>query len=133
MPLGIQMNSSKRILFPLLLGLGLLGACSEQKEQFKQEFDNAYRTEFIESFTRQCIDSIPPAARLSAEQKQSVCSCAANHAVEVVSATEVAQAATGKMSPELQAKLRESFTPCKNELEASRSAPTAPASQPQTK
>ncbi len=114
----------------LLLGLSLLGGCGEQKEQIRQEFDNKFRTEFVEAFSRQCIESIPQQARLTVEQKRTVCECAARNAVEVVSAAEIVQAVAGNIPPELHNKLSTAATPCLTELDASLELPASAASQP---
>ncbi|MDO5639694.1 MAG: hypothetical protein Q4G28_07460 [Neisseria sp.] len=126
------MTDNKRTLSALLLSLALLGGCGEQKEQIKQEIDNKFRAEFVGAFTRQCVDSIPAGARLDAEQKLMVCDCAAQHAVEAVSAAEIAQAVAGNIPPELHNKLSTAVTPCLTQFDASlrQPEPASSASQP---
>lgn len=124
------MKPSPYALTALLLTLGLLGGCGEQKEQIRQEFDNKFRTEFVEAFSRQCIESIPQQARLTVEQKQTVCECAARNAVEVVSAAEIVQAVAGDIPPELHNKLSTAATPCLAALDADLDLPASAASQP---
>lgn len=124
------MKSSLCTLTTLLLSLSLLSGCGEQKEQIRQEFDNKFRIEFVEAFSRQCVDSIPQQTRLDAEQKQMVCECAARNAIEAVSATEIAQAIAGNIPPELHNKLSTALTPCLAKLHTNLELPASAASQP---
>ncbi|UOO81141.1 hypothetical protein LVJ83_09145 [Uruburuella testudinis] len=101
-----------------LAGLALLAGCGEQKQQFQQAFDEKYRSEFITSFTKQCISSIPAHVRMPETQKQQLCQCSAEKAVEVVSATEIAQAITGNIDEALQEKVTTAARPCLEALAA---------------
>ena len=69
-----------RPILTLLPALLLLAACGEQKAAVEEKFNS----EFISSFSKACVESIPENTRISSEQKQQVCQCAAEKALEVL-------------------------------------------------
>lgn len=117
--------------FAFLISLALLTACGEEPQQkIKQGFDNKFRAEFISAFAKRCVDSVPPASKLTTEQKQQICTCAADKAVDVVSAAELAQVVTGKIDAKLQSKLTTAVAPCINEAHTAQAASAAAAGNP---
>ena len=97
-----------RPMFTLLPALFLLAACGEQKAAVEEKFNS----EFIHSFSKACVKSIPDSTRISPEQKRQVCQCAADKALEALSATDIARAIAGNIDEATQSKANAAAQPC---------------------
>ena len=89
-----------RPILTLLPALLLLAACGEQKAAVEEKFNS----EFISSFRKACVESIPENTRISSEQKQQVCQCAAEKALEVLTPADIARAISGNIDEATQSK-----------------------------
>ena len=97
-----------RPILTLLPALLLLAACGEQKAAVEEKFNS----EFISSFSKACVESIPENTRISSEQKQQVCQCAAEKALEVLTPADIARAISGNIDEATQSKANTAAQPC---------------------
>ncbi|MDO5070770.1 MAG: hypothetical protein Q4D78_11375 [Neisseria zoodegmatis] len=112
----------KRFNLPALLLLSaLLSACGGQQQPIEQpsknQTDSAFRTEFMASFTKQCINSIPKEAAVSEQTAQEFCACAASKAVETVTPEDMTRMMAGDQGKkEIEKRVERAVEPCKTLL-----------------
>ncbi|MDO1509034.1 MULTISPECIES: hypothetical protein [unclassified Neisseria] len=115
------MHKKHRNLSALLLIAALLSACGGQQQQTeppsKNRTDSAFRTEFMASFTKQCISSIPKEAAVSEQTAQEFCACGASKAVETVTPADMTRMmAGGRDQKEIEQRVERAVEPCKTLL-----------------
>lgn len=116
------MNISRYSAAVFLAG-ALLAACGERREQAVKAASDSFRNEFIEAFTRSCLESIPADAGLATEQAQKICSCSAEKAVVTLSAADMPKLIQG--DAEITARAMEAAKSCKDEVFGKKAASAA--------
>ena len=110
----------------LLPALLLLAACDGQKAAVEEKFNS----EFISSFRKACVESIPASTRISPEQKQQVCQCAADKALEALTPADIARAVSGNIDEATQNKANAAAKPCIKALIQQHQPASAPSTDP---
>ena len=97
----------------------LLCACSESvKNEFKEEFTQSFRTEFVRSATEACVEKASGKSPFDSATTEKICRCIGEKTVDQINPEEATSLLGGSdsMSDELKKRIKDTSIACTKEV-----------------
>ena len=97
----------------------LLCACSESVEnEFKEEFTQSFRTEFVRSATEACVEKAAGKSPFDSATTEKICRCIGEKTVDQINPEEATSLLGGSdsMSDELKKRIKDTSIACTKEV-----------------